>query len=102
MRALLLREYKEGLAPVVAAVKAEVEKIEAKETTMEEIVGHCKIIKKLYFVGGGLIKVGSATSTIGSAVSRLLVSAQCERKNGTAPAGNMERIPSKYLAEKSK
>ncbi len=92
-------EFKGGLLPIHKTMVEFLNYI--KTVGVDEVtdsLGLCKLEKaydqetrKLCFSGAAQITVEDKLTTIGSAVSRLLVSAKVPRKAGRAPPGYMER-----------
>ena len=98
-------EVKDNLKPIQDAVNQfEADMYSLPLEDVMDKIGLCKLVKaydvgqkKLLFVGGGIITVAHKTTTIRSAVSRLLTSLGLVRKQGVAPAGFLERELVKQL-----
>ena len=104
-------EYKPAMTPIKDAAKnflIEMDKMDLDAAC--DAIRHCKFQKayessqiKIQFAAQAAVKVEpNIKTTIGSVVSRLLVSQIATRKYGKAPPGWMERELNKVLAQQRK
>jgi len=106
LESLCTMEYKTAMAPLVTALKTYYERFcNYGVEEASDAVPFCKTGKmfessefKLQFANQQIVTIdGVGTTTVGSLISRLLVSAGIQRKYGRAPPGWMERTLSAVL-----